>query len=162
MHLGIFRLFVWAIDASEVLQLPGARLLIEPLHVALFRFGERRIHEHLIEFAIRHQTTRHVALGAEWRDEGDEDDKSGVRHELRDLGHAADVLDAIGVGEAKVAIETVAHVIAIEQYRMLAERVQLLVDQVRDRGFARAGEASEPEHRRLLAFDLRARRARHL
>jgi hypothetical protein len=34
---------------------------------------------------------------------------------LRHLGHAADVLDAVGVGEAEVLVEPVADVVAVEQ-----------------------------------------------
>ena len=33
----------------------------------------------------------------------DEHDQPGVDHQPRDLGDAADVLDAVGVGEAEVA-----------------------------------------------------------
>ena len=57
---------------------------------------------------------------------------------LRHLGDAADVLDAVGVGEAEVAVEPVAHVVAVEQVGVAAERVQLLLDQVGDGRLARA------------------------
>ena len=76
---------------------------------------------------------------------------------LRDFGDAADVLDAVGVGEAEIAVEAVAHVVAVEQVGVAAERVQLLLDQVRDRRLAGAGQAGEPQHGGLLALEARAR-----
>ena len=43
-----------------------------------------------------------------------------------------------------------------------AERQQLLLDQVRDRGLAGAGKAGEPQHARLLALDAGPRRLVHV
>ena len=53
-----------------------------------------------------------------------------------DLGDAADVLDPVGVGEAEVAVEAVADVVAVEQVGAHAERVQLRLDDVGDRRLA--------------------------
>ena len=44
-------------------------------------------------------------------------------HEPRDLSHAADVLDAVRVGEAEVLVQPVADVVAVEQEGVLAQRV---------------------------------------
>ena len=76
--------------------------------------------------------------------------RPGVDHQLRDLGDAADVLDAVGVGEAEVAVEAVADVVAVEQVGVVPAAVQLALDQVGDRRLAGAGEAGQPEHLRLL------------
>jgi len=46
------------------------------------------------------------------RDEGHDDDEPGIRHEVRYLGDPADVLNAVGFGEAQVAIEAMADVVA--------------------------------------------------
>ena len=89
----------------------------------------------------------------------DQHDQAGIGHQLRDLGDAADVLDAVGVGEAEVVVEAVAHVVAVEQVGVPAERVQLLFDQVGDRRLAGARQAREPQHRGLLALESRARLA---
>src|SRR5690606_13703687 len=61
--LGIFRRFIGRVDAGEVpyLALKGPR--VKPLRVAPHAFLERRINEHLDEFAIFHQFARHTALG---------------------------------------------------------------------------------------------------
>ena len=53
-------------------------------------------------------------------------DQAGVGHQPRHFADAADVLDAVGGGEAEVLVEAVAHVVAVEQRGMHAARVQLL------------------------------------
>ena len=63
-------------------------------------------------------------LGAERRNERDEHDQPGVDHQLRHFGDAADVLDAVGLGEAEVLVEPVADVVAVEQVGVAAARVQ--------------------------------------
>ena len=92
---------------------------------------------------------------------GEMNDTSTIRPastiSLRHLGDAADVLDAVGVGEAEVLVEAVADVVAVEQVGVAAERVQPLLDQVGDGRLAGAGQAGEPEHARLLALERRAR-----
>ena len=90
-------------------------------------------------------------LGAERRDEGCQDDQAGVDHQPGHFGHAADVLDAVGFGEAQVLVQAVAHVVAVQQVGVASGGVELLLDQVGDRGLAGAGQTGEPEHRRLLA-----------
>ena len=66
------------------------------------------------------QLARHAPLGAERRDERHQHDQAGVDHQLRHLGDAADVLDPVGVGEAEVLVEAVAHVVAVEQVGVAA------------------------------------------
>jgi hypothetical protein len=63
---------------------------------------------------------RHLALGAEGRDEGDEHDQAGIGHQLGDFGDAADVFHAIGIGEAEIAVEAVADIVAVEDEGVLA------------------------------------------
>ena len=87
------------------------------------------------------QLARHAPLGAERRDERHEHDQPGVDHQPRHLGDAPDVLDAVGFGEAEVLVQPVAHVVAVEQIGVPAERVQPLLDQVGDRRLAGAGQA---------------------
>ena len=103
------------------------------------------------------QVAHHPPLGAERRDEGAQHDQAGVDEQLRDLADAADVLDAVGVGEAEVAVEAVAHVVAVEHVGVVARAVQLALDEVGDGRLARAGQAGEPQDRRLLALERGAR-----
>ena len=77
------------------------------------------------------------------------DDQPGIAHQLGDLADAADVLDAVGVGEAEIAVEPVPDIVAVEQHRVRAERQQLLFETVGDRRFAGAGQPGEPQDRGL-------------
>ncbi len=55
---------------------------------------------------------------------------------LRHLAHAADVFDAVCVGETKVPVQPMANVVAIENIRVLTKNVQPLLEQVGDGRFA--------------------------
>ncbi len=59
-------------------------------------------------------------------DEGGDDDEPGVGHRPRHLGHAADVLDAAYVGEAEVAVQAVAQVVAVQHVDRAGSGVQPL------------------------------------
>ena len=96
---------------------------------------------------VREQLAHHAPLGAERRDERAQHDQAGIDHQLGHLADAADVLDAVGVGEAEIAVEAVAHVVAVEQHGVDAARVQRLLDQIGDGRLAGAGQAGEPQHR---------------
>ena len=71
---------------------------------------------------------------------------------------APDVLDPVGIGEAQVAVEAVAHVVAVQQVGVAAERGQAPFDAVGDRRLARARQAGEPQDGRTMSLDRRARR----
>ena len=73
--------------------------------------------------------------------------------ERGDLGRAADVLDPVGRGEAEVAVEPVAEVVAVEQVGVPPDGVQLALDDVGDGRLARAGEPGEPHHRGALPLE---------
>ncbi len=146
----IFRRLVGLIDAGEILDLAGKRALVEALGVARDAFIERGIDENLDELALRQQLAHHAPLGAERRDERAQHDEAGVGHQLGDFADAADVLDAVALGEAQVAVETVADIVAVEQQRMRTARVQAGFDQIGDGRFAGARQAGEPQHHRLV------------
>ena len=81
----------------------------------------------------------------------------GVDEQFRRLADPADVLDPVGVGEAEVAVEPVADIVAVEQVGVPALEMQPLLDQVGDRRLAGAGETGEPENARPLALEVGAR-----
>ena len=87
------------------------------------------------------QLAHHAPLRPERRDERTDHDHAGIHEELRHLPDTPDVLDAIGVGEAQVAVQAVAHVVAVEHVRVRAPGVELPLDDVGDRALARAGQA---------------------
>ena len=100
----------------------------------------------------------HLPLGAERRDEGAEHDQAGVHHQLGDLADAADILDAVGFGEAEIAVEPMAHVVAVEQHRCdgwsacsVCSTMLAMVD---------LPEPDRPVNHRIAGFWLLERRAR--
>ena len=145
MHLGALRRLVGRVDAGEILELAGLGLGIEALGVAGDAVVDRGIDEYLDELAVGDEGAHHVALGAVGRNERAQHDEPALHHELRHFADAADVLDAVGLGEAEVAVEAVAHVVAIEQHGVMAGGEQALLDDVGDGRFAGAREAGEPD-----------------
>src|SRR3546814_2520628 len=71
------RISDWSSDVcSSDLQLARSRLGIQSLHVPLFGDLQRRVGEHLQEFALVEHATRHPPLRPERGDEADKDDRS--------------------------------------------------------------------------------------
>ena len=157
-----FRGFIWRTDAGEVGNLSSAGATIKPLGIARFADGQRRIHEHFDELSRREAFARHAALAAIGADETHQHDQACIHHQTRYFGDAADVFHAILLGEAKVAVEAVAHVVAIEHVRVEALRVQAFFHQIGERGFARTGQPGEPDAGRFLALDRRTRGGVHI
>ena len=98
-------------------ELAGARLGVEPLRVARLAHLERCVDEHLDEREARGLVQRAgvVAPGAVRADDRDERDDPGVGEEAGDLGDATHVLGPVLAGEAEVAVEPVAEVVAVER-----------------------------------------------
>src|SRR5439155_13698889 len=69
-ELGLEGRLVGRRDAGELGDLRRARLLVEPLHVALLAHLERAVDQHLDEVAGLHDGAHLVAVGAVGRDEG--------------------------------------------------------------------------------------------
>src|SRR3546814_14199571 len=100
------RISDWSSDVcSSDLQLARSRLGIQSLHVPLFGDLQRRVDEHLQEFALVEHATRHPPLRPERGDEADKDDKTCIHHQLGNLGNAANVLDAVLVREPQILVE---------------------------------------------------------
>ena len=88
--------------------------------------------------------------------------QAGIDHQLRDFGDAADILDAVGIGEAEIAVEAVADIVAVEQIGDVALGMELLLDEIGDGRFAGARQSGEPQHGRLLAGQCGACRLVHV
>ena len=87
-----------------------------------------------------------------------EHDQAGIDHQLGHLADAADVLDPVGVGEAEIAVEAVADVVAVEQHRCGGRaRCSFCSTRLAMVDLPEPGQAGEPQHRRLLALQLGAR-----
>jgi hypothetical protein len=77
--------------------------------------------------------SRCVTAFAKWRDRGHEDDHPDVIEETRQLADSADVLDASGVAESEIAIQSVAKGIAVEVMDSESEGHETLLDDQGDR-----------------------------
>ena len=93
--------------------LAGAGLLVEALGVSLLTHRQRRIHEDFQELALLEQAAGQRAILPERRDEGGADDQARVHEQLGHFGDTADVFHAVGLGEAEIAIQAVAYVVAV-------------------------------------------------
>ena len=58
-------------------------------------------------------------------------------------------------------VQAVPHVVAVEHEAVQAHRMQLVIDQVRDRALAAGGQAGEPDHAAFVAVELLALFARY-
>jgi hypothetical protein len=89
-------------------------------------------------------SARHAPLAAKRRDEAHDHDQAGFHHQLRDFGNAADVLDPVLVGEAEIAAEAVADVVAVEHHGVVPRMMQRLLDEIRNGRFPEAETAAFP------------------
>ncbi len=94
-------------------------------------------------------------------DEGAQHDRAGVREQLRHLTHAPDILDAVDIREAQIPVQAMAHVVTVQQIGVGTASMQLLLDQIGDGRFARAGETREPHDRGLVTVAMHARALVH-
>ena len=120
------------------------RTRIQSLRVALDALFNGSVHEHFHELAGREQFAHHLPFRAERRNERTQHYQARIGHQARHLAHAADILHAVGIGEPQVAVQAVAHVVAVEQVSANAMRMQLLLKQIRDGGLAGTGKTREP------------------
>src|SRR5205823_1061303 len=159
-ELRLERRLVRGRDPGELRDLAGARLLVETLDVALLARLDRAVDEDLDEVARLHDRPHLIAVRPVRRDERRQRHKARVGEELRDLADPADVLGAVGGGEAEVLVETVANVVAIEDVGAHAARAEVLLERDRDGGLPRAGESREPDGAAAVPVQLLAVGAR--
>lgn len=115
---------VRAIDPREVLDLALAGLLVEPLGIALLADIQRRIDMHLDEVAVVEQLTGGIAVGAERRDKGGNNDDTGIGEQLGDFPHAADVLGAVGFAHGEVFAQAMANVVTVQQHGVITTPIE--------------------------------------
>lgn len=120
--LGVLGLLVRGGDASEVLDLTSASLLVQALGVTLLSNLKGNVNvdldkgDGLVAVLVRLgvEVTGDVTIDSVGGDEGGDGNGGGVSKELGNLGDTADVLIAVGLREAKVLVETEADVVAVQ------------------------------------------------
>ena len=113
MDLRSFWSLIRGRDAGELGDLATAGLGVESLDVAGLADGERGVDEDLDERVVREGGAGLGAVGSQRSDEGDEGDMARASEEAGDGGGATHAFSAVGGGEAQVAIERDAEVVAI-------------------------------------------------
>lgn len=158
MHLRRNRLLVRRAHARKLLNLPGPRLLVQPLRIPPLRLLDTNIHPHLhkpklllVRTGLPMQLSCQVPVRAVRRDEARDRDGTRVGEQARDLGDSPDVLGAVLRREAEVAAEAEAHVVAVEQVRGGAVAEEVLLERRRDGRFAGRREARQPDCDAALA-----------
>src|SRR5690606_8702915 len=118
------------VDAGEVADLAAARLCVESLRIPVLADLKGSIDEDLQEGTTGEALAHHGPVGREGGYETAQHDQAGIDHELGDFRDATQVFDAVAFGEAEVAIEPQADIVAVEQDRQLAPRMQPALDGV--------------------------------
>ena len=102
---------------------PARALAYRPFGSRSSATVERRVDVHLDELARFDSLARQTALGPERRDERNEDHQASVDHQARHFCDSANVLNPIGIGEPKIAVQAMANVVAVKQVRAHPKRV---------------------------------------
>jgi hypothetical protein len=141
--LGLQRLLVGIADARELLDLPGTRLPVEPLHVARLAHLERRSHVDLDKIAAQRPHPRpRRTVGAD----GCSDHHGAVPcHQVGDVADALDVRVAIFTREPQPLRQVRPHHVAVEHLDPLAEAPQPRRQRLCHRALPRPRQPGEPQ-----------------
>lgn len=165
---GLLRLLVRCRNASEILDLTSAGLLVKALGVALLGDFEGHIDVDLNEgnglvatlSSLLVQLTGDLAIRSVGGDEGGDSDGGRIGKELSNLGDTANVLVSVGLGKTKVLVEAEADVVAIETVGGDAQVEEVLLKSSGDGGLARGRETRQPDGETALTAGLVALLAR--
>ena len=116
----------------KFVQLAPPGLSVSPFAVPCLGHCQGGVHVDLHEPSLPDQLPRHLPLRPEGGDERDEDDQSGVDHEVDHFSDAPDVLDAISIGEPKVLVQSVPYIVPVEEVGVTTLLVELPLDNVGD------------------------------
>jgi len=168
MDFGVERRFVGIVDAGEALDLASPRFFVEPFGVSRLAHLKRSIHEDLDEISRFHGSPDAVAVDAVGTDKSGDGDDARFAEELGHGSNPADILLAIlgrksqpeALGEffpmpfpqhGGAGVQTVADVIAVKDKTVVSQRVESMVDEIGERAFPGAAQASKPENATLVA-----------
>src|SRR5918994_1231673 len=142
-ELGMLRRLVRIVHARESGDLPGQRLLVEPLRIPVRGdLLHGRVHVHLDERADlgAHRVPRLPVRGDRTTDRRD----AVAGQQLRDEPDPEDVRVAVILREPQALRQVLADDVAVEDLGLQPSRTELVVEHLRDRRFPGAGEAREP------------------
>ena len=126
----------------------GAGPAVETLHVPGFADGQRRVHEHLEKIARRKQVARPQPVSPIRRNERGEADQSGIGPQTGDQGGPADIFVPVRFAETRIAAQTSAQPVAINEKSAVSGIEQTPVNGDGEHGFAGAAQAGDQSTRR--------------
>lgn len=164
-HLRSVRSLIRRTNTRELLDLAGSSLLVQSLGIPLLSDLNRHLDVYLDELnlallVLLVQLPRHLAILLVRADETRQGDGRGVGEELGHLGDTADVLVAVGFGEAQVLVQAETDVVAVEAVGGETQVQEVLFQGGSNRGFARCGKAREPDGKPALGAQAEALGAR--
>eukprot|EP00048_Salpingoeca_helianthica_P016651 m.233462 g.233462 ORF g.233462 m.233462 type:complete len:612 (+) comp19158_c0_seq1:183-2018(+) len=157
---------VHIVDASEALDQPRTRLLVQTLGITRLacRKGSGHIALDEAQASIFVQLAHIVAVGFKGADEGGEGHNAAISKELANFTHTANVLRTIFSREAQILVQPVAHVVAIQTIARHPTSAQFCLNCEAQRCFSSARETCKPHGTSMKARfnteDLRAAGAR--
>jgi hypothetical protein len=149
-EVGVLRGLERAVLAGEIGDFAAGGLGVEAFDVALFA-GFVAGFNIDFEQVVAEQAAGEVAEFAAGSDGGDEGDDALGDEDFGDLGNAADVFEAVLVGEAEVGVEAGAEVVAVEDGGEAPLLVEDALGGVGDGGFPGAGQTAKPDDEAALA-----------
>lgn len=153
MQFGRLWRLIGGVDPRKVPDLPITCAPIQAFGVTLLTGGKRSIDKYLDEVVCLHTLPYDIAVDAKGGDEGRQRDHARIDEQPRHLPDAANVLDPVLVGKTEVAVQAMAHVIAIKQIRALTHRMQFFLHQAGNGGLARTAQTREPEQACSVAIE---------
>src|SRR3954454_19852425 len=119
-QVGRFGRLVGVVDAGHARDLAGASAGVQALRVALLAELQRRVDEDLeeVDADLLVDGPRGVAVRRIRADQRDDGDGAGVGEVAGHVRGPPDVLGAVLLGEAEVAVDAVAQVVAVEPVRI--------------------------------------------
>ena len=136
--------------SGEVFDLAAGGFGVEAFDVALFTGFVGGFYVNFKKVFLSENASGEIAELALWGDGGDENDGAVVDKNFGHFRDAADVLKTVFIGEAEIAIQAGAEVIAIEDEGEAALLVEDALGGVGDGGFTRAGESAHPDGEAFL------------
>ena len=131
-----------------------ARLGIKAFHVATLTLLKRGAHPHFQEVVVADDVGSHGPHGVVGTDKCGDGHDAGVDKQLAHFGNTTYVLHTVGGGEAEVAVDAAADVVAVKDATEDASLLQLSLESYGDGALSGATEPGEPHHESPLRKEL--------
>lgn len=150
-EIGTLRLFKGGIPAGELFHLSRRDFGVEPLRVPGGTSLEGGLHINFEKISVADHFAGEASQRVIRRDEGGDHNDPALGEELRHFGNTADVLKAVFIGKAEVAVQSAADVIPVKYFDETSFFVEAALEEIRERAFARSTQPVHPDNGSGLA-----------